>query len=299
MKEIKEYLLDLDKLRTQLASLHYQQDKTYQTLIDRIMINCRTDIHPSVLEHLNKTRWIKKIGYWVHDLKGHIFMATKELLLFLGADPNQASFSEDQFFNQIHQDDLPRILKSYPQDILAHEERSSAYRINSFNSELKYVISNFSCKYDSDDRPSQVTGVIFEIPQTDSKKAHNSNEYINEIIKANMGVGFWEYNPEDNQEYWSSSLYDIIETTPAENPPLFSTLQSVITEKYSSKSIEVILENNKTNTDYGLSFKITTFKGNEKYLYSQVHHLLDSEGKLLKRYGLIYDITQMKHLLIK
>lgn len=299
MKEIKEYLTELDKIRSEISSLHYQQNITYQTLIDRIMINCRTDIHPTVLEHLKRTKWIRKIGYWVHDINKKIFMGTRELLQFFGANPRKEYFSEEEFFSLLHKDDLPRISQSYSQDILAHEDRASAYRIISLHGDLKFLISHFSCKYDKNDKPIQVTGVIFEIPQTDNDNLENMISSRNAVIQNNMGVGFWEYNPSDNNEYWSSSLYDIIETSPLECPPQLSSLQKLIPSSYLTKSLEVMLENNRNNIDYSLAFMIKTFKGNEKYVFSQVHHIVDFDGNLIKRYGLIYDITKMKELLIK
>jgi PAS domain-containing protein len=299
MKEIKEYLNELDKIRIELASLQYQQEKTYQTLIDSIMINCRTDVHPLVIEHLNRTKWIRKVGYWVHDVNKKIFMGTRELLQFMGANPMQETFTEEDFFSLIHKDDLDRITQSYSQDIFAHADRASAYRIINLNSQLKYVISHFSCKYDEDDKPNQVTGILFEIPQSDTEHYYKPVESNNDIIRFNMGVGFWEYNPNNNQEYWSASLYDIIETSPQECPPSLASLKGLISESYLSKSIDTIIEKNNANIDYEIAFMIKTFKGKEKYLFSQVHHLVDFDGKLVKRYGLIYDITKMKNLLIK
>lgn len=297
MKEIKEFLNELDKLRSDIHSLQYQQERTYQTLIDRIMINCSTDVHPIVLEHLKHTAWIRKIGYWVHDIKNGIFMGTRDLLQFLGTNPTQDTFTEEEFFAIIHKDDLPRILASYPEDMKAHEDRASAYRIINLHSELKYVISHFSTKYDKDDNPIQVNGIIFEIPQEEQETKQKFEQPINRVIRNNMGVGFWEYNPLDDTEYWSASLYDIIESNPEECPAQTSALEKLIAPDIMVQTITYIQEMNQINSDYDLVFKIKTYKGQNKYVFSQVHNLLDTQGKLVKRYGLIYDITRIESLL--
>ena len=69
--------------------------------------------------------------------------------------------------------------------------------------------------------------------------------------------------------------------------------------KYLSGSMKIIEEGNIQNKDYELTFKIKTFKGNEKVIFTQVNHLVDVNGNLVKRYGLIYDVTKIKQLLIK
>ena len=297
MKEIKDYLTELERINNDISNLEFQQSKAYLTLIDRIMHNCRTDIHPEVLSHLSKVQKINKIGYWVHDIRRKLFMGTRELLQFLGADPKMESFSEEDFFALIHKDDLDRIMQSYSKDIYAHEDRSSAYRMISLKSELKYVISHFSCKYDKDGNPIQATGVIFEIPQTENKSKDSQSTLKKDIITANMGVGFWEYTPNVTTEYWSTSLYDIIETSPEESSPVLATIEKLITSEDSSELSQYIEHKNSTNSDYEVTFKIKTFKGNFKILFSQVHHLVDSNGQLIKRYGLVYDVTKMKQLL--
>ncbi len=298
MKEIREYLTELEKINNDIINLKFYQAKTYQTLIDRIMLNCRTEIHPDVLIHLNKTKRINKIGYWVHDIKKKLFMGTRELLQFMGKDTKRESFSEEEFFSMIHKDDVQRIFASYSQDVLAHEDRSSAYRIITPQSDLKYVLSHFSTKYDDQDKPIQVTGVIFEIPQTEAEAIQPSLVEKNEVISANMGVGFWEYDPQSDSEYWSSSLYDIIETTPKDCPPNISSLRQLIMKESLAKSLDAITHGNNKNSDYEITIKIKTLAGNEKILFSQVHHLVDQSGKLVKRYGLIYDLTKIKQLLL-
>ncbi|MBI9030808.1 PAS domain-containing protein [bacterium] len=299
MKEIREFLTELEKINTGIIDLKFQQMKTYQALIDRIMINCKTDIHPDVLAHLNKVKKVQKVGYWVHDIRKKLFMATRELLHFIGTDSKQESFSENAFFNLIHKDDLPRIMISYPEDLQAHKERASAYRIINLRSELKYVLSHFTCKYDDQNQPIQATGIIFEIPQDDIVIPECLPEYHSAIIASNMGVGFWEFDPKTNREYWSSSLYEIIESTPEKTPPHISSLEKLIHRNHLAPSIDLINERNNNKIDYELTFKIKTLQGNEKIVFSQVHHLVDSEGNLIKRYGLIYDVSKMKQLLIK
>lgn len=298
MKEIREYLTELEKISTDIINLKYAQNKTYQTLIDRIMFNCRTDVHPLVLAHLHKVKKINKIGYWVHDIKQKLFMATRELLQFLGKDPKQESFSEEDFFNLIHPDDLPRIVKSYAQDVFTYQDRSSAYRMITSKDEVKFVVSHFSTKYNIEGDPIQVTGIIFEIPQTEGSNDYTLKTNRNEVISANMNVGFWEYDPISDREYWSSSLYSIIEATASECDSEINTLKSLIQPSNSKESLKIIEDNNTLNKDYDLTLKITTFKGNEKLVFCQIHHLIDSNGELIKRYGLVYDVTKIKQLMI-
>jgi hypothetical protein len=262
------------------------------------MLNCRTEIHPDVLLHLKNTKRINKIGYWVHDIKKKMFMGTRELLQFLGIDSKRDSLTEEYYFSLIHKDDAQRVLKSYSQDIRAHEDRASAYRFVNGRSEVKYVLSHFSTKYDDEDNPIQVSGVIFEIIQNDDEYIQTDFMAKNGIIRANMGVGFWELDPHNNKEYWSSSLYDIIETNPEDCPPEISSLEKLMDKNSISKSLPKIKEYNAHNLDYEITFKIKTFQGSGKIVFSQVHNLVDAEGKLIKRYGLIYDVTKIKQLLI-
>jgi len=167
MKEIKDYLTELEKINIDIINLEYIQNKTYRALIDRIMIDCSADIHPDVIAQLNKVKKIHKIGYWVHDVRKKLFMGTRELLLFLEKEPKQESFPEEEFFNLIHKDDLMAIQTNYAQTMLTHEDSSSAYRFVVSNNQVKYVISHFSTKFDDQHKPIQVNGIIFEIPQTE------------------------------------------------------------------------------------------------------------------------------------
>ncbi|MDR8392386.1 PAS domain S-box protein [Aliifodinibius sp. S!AR15-10] len=107
-------------------------------------------------------------------------------------------------------------------------------------------------------------------------------------------LGNFEQDLETGKISWSDETFRIFEMDPSEGAPHYQELREMMHLDYRDKADQVVEQVRNTGEKAFLEFRVTTAKGNPKYLYSILNPTKDREGNVTKIFGTTHDITQQK-----
>ncbi len=292
MKNIKQYLLEIEEAENSQQRIAKKIDRLNNQLVEQILRNSNISYNSAITSFIKRATKVQKVGYWIHDTRKKLFMGTKNCYAFFEADESKQYLSEEEFFGLIHKDDVDEIYRSYTEALEKGIESGSSYRIKTFKAQIKYVLSHFTPKYDSKGNLYQVNGVLFELLD-DSENYIFSQFFSDKSINNNIGVGFWEFNPDKEVEVWSKGLLNIIGAENDVTEPVNDRVFDYIYREDKEFVSNLIKKNNDSCKDYQLTFRINTLDSKIKTVFSQVKNILDPEGNLIKRIGTVFDISEI------
>ncbi|OQY39114.1 MAG: hypothetical protein B6226_02465 [Candidatus Cloacimonetes bacterium 4572_65] len=295
MKEkiIKDYLSELDSIDEYIANYAKKKKEVKQLLINKLTTNSSIKLAEPVTEHLKNADTIVKIGYWVHDLTNDLFMGTRECYNLFGIKDDMSSITREQFIGLIHPDDVEALMREYQAATEKGEPFGSAYRLVRADGTIRFVISHSIPKFDDNGELNICHGAIFDLPFSDQDQFVLQTISNNKILGKDTAVGFWEHDLTNENEYWSKSLYNLIESSPNELNPTFDNFISLIHSDDKEEYVKLLQKYSNSESNYTHTFKILTAKNNIKVIHSQVNNVTNSQGVIVKKVGLVFDVSKI------
>ncbi len=111
-----------------------------------------------------------------------------------------------------------------------------------------------------------------------------------------LNIGSWSYDVERQTIDWSDGTYRLYERDTAQSAPTFVDLFQATPSQYHASMQTAIDEAISQQKYYTIEFPIVTTSGKEKWLRSTGLPLVDAQGKVIRLYGYVSDITEQKQL---
>lgn len=109
--------------------------------------------------------------------------------------------------------------------------------------------------------------------------------------------GFWEYNRESKELFWSPSLYALHDVPQNNKPPnLEEYLNDFVFPEDHQNFLNIVAQSINQNQEYEVDFRIYTKKNRFKHLQIKNKIIYKADGSVEKVIGTITDITQRKEL---
>jgi len=138
---------------------------------------------------------------------------------------------------------------------------------------------------------SQVLVVMFSKFSRMLNALQSLSDTVNETSKI-AKIGFWDYQADSDQFYFSDSAYAIFEIDDLTQAMSMEQFLRFIpnTRKYlAEKSAQ---QSRNAEKPYHLTYQLVTAKGHKRIIEERGHHFYDKKGKMLRSSGSFIDITQ-------
>ncbi len=111
-----------------------------------------------------------------------------------------------------------------------------------------------------------------------------------------LNTGSWSFDVERQTIDWSDGTYRLYERDKAHGAPTLADLFQATPSQYYAFLQTAIDEAISHQKHYTIEFPIVTASGKEKWLRAVGQPLTDAQGKVIKLYGYVSDITEQKRL---
>jgi PAS domain S-box-containing protein len=111
-----------------------------------------------------------------------------------------------------------------------------------------------------------------------------------------LNTGSWSFDVERQTIDWSDGTYRLYERDKAQGMPTFADIFQATPSQYHTLLQTAIDEAISQQKHYAIAFPILTASGTEKWLRAVGQPLTDAQGKVIKLYGYVIDITEQKRL---
>jgi PAS domain S-box-containing protein len=198
-------------------------------------------------------------------------------------------------------------------DITSPEDRNKDYdniqlllngKTESYSTEKKYIhknnsifwgFVNVSIIWDSQNKPLYFMASVIDINEKKVVREEllKSEKQLSTACKIS-NIGSWEFDLLTNEITYSQELYEILGYDPKIFKPTINTAFDLI---HPEDKVGIILKYNKSiaNSEPATyEYRIIRPDGNTRFLNVHAHIIKDETGKLIKRIGVIQDITERK-----
>ena len=107
-------------------------------------------------------------------------------------------------------------------------------------------------------------------------------------------LGNWELDLQTDKFFWSEEMYSVFEISPAKFEGTYEAYLDRIHLDDKDMVIQAFLEHLNNKKPFDIDFKIYLPDGSEKHVLQKCHSEFNVEGKVVKSYGTVQDITALK-----
>ena len=154
--------------------------------------------------------------------------------------------------------------------------------------------------FDEDGKPLFLMGIarnIFERKKAEQVIRDNERRMKNAQYVG--GLGDWEFDCKTKEVSWSDELFRLFARNPEMGPPTFEEFIASYIPEDATRLRNAIDMASKTGENYELDLKLKMAGHQVCYHYTVGQVLRDSNGVIIKWYGIIQDITDRKQFEIK
>jgi PAS domain S-box-containing protein len=120
--------------------------------------------------------------------------------------------------------------------------------------------------------------------------SNQNNSLLNEASKVAQ-IGFWEYDENTQEIYWSDGVYNIFGIKPGSIKVTYDSFFTFIPEE-DRNAVEQEFKNSVSEKrDYFITHEIITKDNKVKYVEERGKHIFAANGDLIKSVGSVYDVT--------
>lgn len=162
--------------------------------------------------------------------------------------------------------------------------------------DLTGVVNNFSngnYNVKADESVNNEIGLLSKAFNQMTSDLISSSTRLTEAQKI-TNMGSWEFDLENEKLIWSDEVYEIFEVDKATYETTYNSFLNFIHKDDVNLVNKQYKDSIKNSTKYNVIHRIITRNGNLKYLEESAVHKVDENGKVIKTYGAVRDITNDK-----
>lgn len=137
--------------------------------------------------------------------------------------------------------------------------------------------------------------------ETNAVQSAGDVKRLNELlhdVQSLAQVGGWEYDLVNDSVHWTSGVYRILETSPAEFQPTLSNVGAFFTPETQARIEAMYGDIRQSPDEHDLELEVITARQRRIWVHSQARTLRE-QGRVVKRVGVIQDITTRKQAQVR
>jgi PAS domain S-box-containing protein len=248
----------------------------------------------------SKSQEIGKLGHFSYDLASGIVEGSSELFRIFDVDPEAPSL--ESFSNAVHPDDGHLIFPFIDRAVQEELPYDVEHRVLHRNSDVLHVHARGEIVKTSEGR--KMFGVVQDI--TERRPAEEKQKKLEAQLSNAMEIahlGHWEYDVEKDLFTFNDQFYKIFRTTADQAGGYFMTSEQYAEGFVHPEDCEMVgneirkcIETTDSNFNRQLEHRILYADGETGYVTIRYYIVKDSQGKTVKTYGVIQDITVRKQM---
>lgn len=244
---------------------------------------------------------IAQIGSWELNFVSNTLYWSDETYRIFGFKPKQFNTSYEIFIEIVHPDDKKLVDKTFTHSIKNCTPYEITHRLKLKNGTVKIVNERCETIFDETGKAILSIGTVQDI--TEQKNMENdlleSKARLNEAQKL-AGLGYWSWNPETGDVFWSEEVYKIFCLEPAGfTPQIDSILELSPWPEENKRDQELIQKAVKKHEKGEYEQKFLRPDGSIGYYYSTFQGKYNNEKELVSIEGTIQDISKQKEMEIE
>ncbi len=234
------------------------------------------------------------IGNWTWDIVNDKVSWSDEMFRIYGLEPQSQEVNYDTYISHIHPDDQETRKAQVQRVFETGEPEDHHYRIVAPDGSVRILHTKSEIEFDKEGKPLRMMGTCQDITekQTLIDRLQRS-EVLYKQAQAISHIGNWSWNVETKEMEWSDELYRIYELEP--NSAGTSDTIALYNHPQDEELIRNTIRNARSTLQpFDINFRIILNDHRIKTLNLKGEVAADADGKAVKIYGTVQDITEQK-----
>lgn len=245
---------------------------------------------------LNEVQELASMGSFSFDVASNVIHWSPASFKIFKRDPALGAPSFDEFLHYVHPEDKDFFLEMM--GVLSTRDKpfEMFYRIICSDQEVKMLHIIHKPHFDDNGQIIKVVGSIADITErqkTEEILKLNEQRLVEaqELAKS----GSWECDLKSGKNIWSAGHFKLWELERDLPIPSFPEFLLTIHPDDRFKVENAMKKSIRTGEEYSIEYRITTYKGNNKVMYSRALVEMDLSRTSIRIYGTVLDITERRN----
>jgi len=246
---------------------------------------------------------IAKIGHWQLNITENILLWSDEIYRIFGLEPQEFGATYEAFLDNIHHEDRELVNKAYTNSLKSKQPYEIVHRLLLKNGDIKYVRENCETLYDDNGFAVKSLGTIqditeiknYELELIRSKEKAEESETQIKYSQRVARLGYYIFDIKSG--LWTSSeMLDEIFGIDKTYKRSVAGWLDIIHPDYQTRMNKYLTDNILTKHEqFNLEYKIVNrLSGKEYWVHGLGNLEFDNNNELIKMFGTIQDITEIK-----
>lgn len=244
---------------------------------------------------LKQAEHIAKVGYWDYNYKTKSTEFSDEVWNIMEVPHENKSFKLSEMLEMVHPEDKPLVYLQFQKSTATNQAFESEFRIITQNEHLKYIKATgtfVKTQKGELDRSIGTFQDITSIKQNEFNLQKITSHLLN--VQKLSKTGYIEINLDNQETYFSDSLYNIIESTPGELNLSATSFNQFIYIEDKNTIEKTISKTINTKGFHNIQYRILLKNGTSKYINEICHIIPGDKTNPDIATRIIQDITHLK-----
>ncbi|VAW51108.1 diguanylate cyclase/phosphodiesterase (GGDEF & EAL domains) with PAS/PAC sensor(s) [hydrothermal vent metagenome] len=207
-----------------------------------------------------------------------------------------AQVESDGWMQAVHPEDRSLIINAWDKSLKQNQNFELEHRYLTPQNKVTWVVGRVAAEKNSEGEVVGYIGVVTDISKR-KKQEMISEEIYQKLLQAQniAHLGFFEYNLETDETYWSEETYRIFGTNPQQTTPNFESFSNFVHPE-DFPLIKGAREQLESGVLYDTDYRIVKPDGSESILHGQAKIYFDERIKQRKIVGTVQDVSERKYV---
>ncbi|MEH2175686.1 EAL domain-containing protein [Nostoc sp.] len=271
-------------------------------VVDVTNLKCAEEILRKNEALLEESQRVARLGNWEFDIATGKITWSKQLFDLFNRDPALLEPNYQENLQLYWPEDAGKLAQAIERAMSTGESYKLILRTSPTYGSTIYIEGIGHAEFNADGKVIRLYGTAQDV--TERQAAINERKQVEEELRRSekllataqkvAHLGSWEWYLESQKQIWSAETFRIFGLNPAESAPTQAVFLQMLHPEDRPVLQRHLLGAIANKTPFNLEYRIIRPDGSLRYLESRAEVAYDTQGKTIRLYGAILDITERK-----
>jgi diguanylate cyclase (GGDEF)-like protein/PAS domain S-box-containing protein len=251
---------------------------------------------------LEESQQVARLGNWEFELATGKITWSKQLFDLFNRDPELLEPNYQENLQLYWAEDAGKLAQATERAMSTGESYQLILRASPIYGSTIYIEGIGHAEFNADGKVIRLYGTAQDV--TERQAALNKRKQAEEELRRSetllataqkiAHLGSWEWHLGSEKQIWSAETFRIFGLNPAESVPTQATFLQMLYPEDRPVLQRHLLQAIANGNPFNLEYRIVQPDGSLRYLESRAEVAYDTQGKTVRLYGAILDITERK-----
>ncbi len=271
-------------------------------VVDITDLKCTEEILRKSETLLEESQRVARLGNWEFDLASGKITWSKQMFDLFNRDPALLEPNYQENLQLYLPEDAGKLAQAVERAISTGESYKLILRASQTYGSTIYIEGIGYAEFNADGKVIRLYGTAQDV--TERQAAINERQQAEEELQRSetllataqkiAHLGSWEWYLGSEKQIWSAETFRIFGLNPAESVPTQAAFLQMLYPEDRPVLQRHLLQAIANKNPFNLEYRIVRPDGSLRYLESRAEVAYDTQGKSIRLYGAILDITERK-----